>query len=299
VLNFSQSKVMLAAGSKGQVTAREVYMAAKKATGVKSSAIRLGSGMGAFRALPKAKTKRPAVILLHERYGLAQHTKDLAVKFAQAGYVCLAPDLFWRFTGDKKGLLQGNVRVRLRDNEVLQDLGEVLDHLKSSKSVDVSRIAAMGVCATGRHSILLQAHHKEVRASVVFYGAVGGEGWSVDECRQEPLENLIEKLSAPVLGAFGEADHGISIDAVMKFRACLERHKKSYHVKLYADAPHGWLNDSMPGRYRKEAAKDAWAIVLAFLKKTLGSGWDRQRILWNFESSLSPAYDFSKNVRYE
>ena len=274
-------------------------MAGKTSTASRSSMMRLGSGMGAFRTLPKAKTKRPAVILLHERYGLAQHTKDLAVKFAQAGYVRLAPDLFWRFTGDRKGLSQGSVRVRLRDNEVLQDLGEVLDNLKRSKSVDASRIAVMGVCATGRHSVLLQAHRKDVAAAVVFYGAVGGEGWSVDECRQEPLENLIQKLSAPVLGAFGEADHGISIDAVMKFRSCLEQYKKSYHVKLYADAPHGWLNDTMPGRYRKEAAKDAWALVLAFLKKTLGTGWDRERILWNFESSSSPNYDFSKNVRYE
>ena len=274
-------------------------MALKKLATTKSSMMRLRSGMSAFRTLPKAKTKRPAVILLHERYGLAQHTKDLAVKFAQAGYVCLAPDLFWRFTGDKKGLLAGKVRVRLRDNEVLQDLGEVLDQLKNSKSVDGARIAVMGVCATGRHSILLQAHRKDVAASVVFYGAVGGEGWSVDECRQEPLESLIRDLSAPVLGAFGEADHGIAIDAVMKFRACLEQYKKSYHVKLYADAPHGWLNDTMPGRYRKEAAKDAWAMVLAFLKKTLGGGWDQERILWDFESSFSPAYDFSKNVRYE
>jgi carboxymethylenebutenolidase len=255
--------------------------------------------MGAFRALPKAKTNRPAVILLHERYGLFQHTKDLAVKFAQVGYVCLAPDLFWRFTGDRKGLLAGNVRVRLRDDQVLQDLGEVLDHLKSTKSVDASRIAVMGVCATGRHSILLQAHSKDVAAAVVFYGGVGGEGWSVDECRQEPLENLIEKLSAPVLGVFGEADHSISIEAVMKFRAALEQYKKSYHVKLYADAPHGWLNDRMPGRYRKEAAKDAWALALTFLKKTLGDGWDRKRIVWNFESGFSPNYDFSKNVRYE
>lgn len=274
-------------------------MATKKSTGVKASAIQLSSGMGAFRTLPKAKAQGPAVILLHERYGLAQHTKDLAVKFAKAGYVCFAPDLFWRFTGDKKGLLQGSVRVRLRDDEVLQDLAEGLDHLQGLTSVDTERIGVMGVCATGRHSLLLQAHRKEVRACVVFYGAVGGAGWTVDECRQEPLESLIQNLSAPVLGAFGEADHGISIDAVMRFRSCMEQHKKSYHVKLYADAPHGWLNDTMPGRYRKEAAQDAWALVLTFLDLTLNRGWDRQRVLWNFEGSFSPSYDFSKNLRYE
>jgi len=261
--------------------------------------VRLNSGMEAFNTLPKAKNKRPAVILLHERYGLAQHTKDLAVKLAQAGYVGLAPDLFWRFTDDREGLLQGQVRVRLRDDEVLQDLGEVIDYLKDLALVDASRVGVIGVCATGRHSILLQAHRSDVSTSVVFYGAVGGQGWTVDDYRQEPLENLIQKLSSPVLGLFGEADHSISVDAVKRFRACLEEHKKSYHIKLYPDAPHGWLNDTMPGRYRADAARDAWQLLLSFLKKTLDHEWNRERILWNFESNFSPNYDFTKNVRYE
>jgi carboxymethylenebutenolidase len=274
-------------------------MVQMQSTGTKSAGLKLGSGMSAFRALPKAKSKRPAVILLHERYGLVQHTKDLAVKLARAGFVGFAPDLFWRFTDDRKGLAQGSVRLRLRDNEVLQDLEEVIAYLKGLAFVDSSRIAVIGVCATGRHSILLQAHRKDICAAVVFYGAVGGEGWKVDECRQEPLENLIQTLSSPVLGVFGEADHGISVDAVMKFRACLEQYKKSYHIKIYPDAPHGWLNDTMPGRYRKEAARDAWQLLLDFLKKTFGNGWDRERILWNCESNFAPNYDFSKNVRYE
>ena len=274
-------------------------MAGMKPAAIKSSALRLGRGMVGFRALPKAKAKRPVVILLHERYGVVQHTKELVVKLARAGYVAFAPDLYWRFTGDRKALSSGNARVRLRDNEVLQDLEEVVDYLKGLTFVDASRVGIIGVCATGRHSILFQAHRKDVSASVVFYGAVGGEGWSVDECRQEALEKLIQRLSAPVLGIFGEADHSISVDAVMKFRSCLEQYKKSYHIKLYPDAPHGWLNDTMPGRYRKGAAKDAWQLLLAFLQETLGSGWDRERILWNYESSVSPRYDFTKNVRQE
>jgi carboxymethylenebutenolidase len=290
---------ILAVGSPLEASNPEVFMAVTKSTAIKSSSLWLGSGMAGFRALPKGKGKRPAVILLHERYGLAQHTKDLTVKLARAGYVAIAPDLFWRFTGDRKALSAGDARVRLRDSEVVQDIGEVLDHLKALALVDASRVAIIGVCATGRHSILLQAHRSEISAAVVFYGAVGGEGWSVDDYRQEPLEKLIERLSAPLLGIFGEADHGISIDAVKKLRACLEQYKKSYHIKLYAGAPHGWLNDTMPGRYRKEAARDAWQLLLAFLKKTLGSGWDRKRILYNYESNISPNYDFTKNVRYE
>jgi len=259
----------------------------------------LGSGIAAFRALPRAKGKRPAVIFLHERYGIVQHTRDLTVKLAQAGYVGLAPDLFSRFAGDKKTLERGEVRVELRDDEVLQDLGEAIDYLKKLDSVNASRIAIVGVCQTGRQSLLLAAYRKDLSSCAVYYGAAGGKEWTTDEFRPEPIETLITKLSCPVLGVFGEADHIISVDDVLRFRAALEQHKKSYHVRLYRDAPHGWLNDTMPGRYRKEAAIDAWKLLLSFLRKTFGNGWDRNRVLWTFESDFSPKYDFKKNVRLE
>src|SRR6185295_10926700 len=88
-------------------------MAAKKTTGIIPTMIQYGDGISAVRALPKAKGKRPAVIILHERYGIDQHTKDLTVKLAQAGFVGLAPDLFHRFTGDRKAVLRGEQRVDL------------------------------------------------------------------------------------------------------------------------------------------------------------------------------------------
>ena len=274
-------------------------MAQLKSNQNSTSTARLASGMTVFRALPKTKGKRPAIILLHERYGVDQHTKDLTLKLSQAGYVGLAPDLFSRFTGDRKALQQGAVRVELRDNEVLKDLAEAIGYLKKLSAVDGSKIAIIGVCQTGRQSLLLAAHGNDISASVVLYGAVGGREWETNELRPEPVEHLIEQLSCPVLGIFGEADHIISVDDVLKFRGSLERSKKSYHVRLYRDAPHGWLNDTMPGRYRKEAAKDAWQLILSFLKKTFGGGWDRKRILSTFESDYSPSYDFKKNVRLE
>ncbi|OGP22009.1 MAG: hypothetical protein A2038_08470 [Deltaproteobacteria bacterium GWA2_57_13] len=277
----------------------ESRMAQKNSASIRSSMVRFDSGIAAFWALPKAKTKRPAVILLHERYGVVQHTKDLTLKLAQAGYIGLAPDLFSRFQGDRKALTRGDVRVELRDDEVLKDLGEAIDYLKKRSAVDASRIGIVGVCQTGRHAVLLAAHRTDVSACVVFYGAAGGKEWGTDEFKQEPLEALIDNLSSPLLGIFGEADHVISIDDVLKFRGCLERSKKGYHIRIYRDAPHGWLNDTMPGRYRKEAARDAWGLMLAYLKKTFGGGWDRDRLHWAFESDISTSYDFTKNVRLE
>jgi len=267
-------------------------------SGLASSTVRLPSGMTAFRALPKAKGKRPAMILLHERYGVVQHTKDLIIKFAKAGYVALAPDLFWRFTGDRKALERGDARADIRDSEALEDLGTSIDYLKKLDVVDPGRIAVMGVCQTGRQAVLPATDRADVAACVVFYGAAGGKEWTTDEFRPVLIETLLEKLSCPLLGVFGEADHIISVDDVLRFRGALERHKKNYHIRIYPDAPHGWLNDTMPGRYRKEAAVDAWNLLLAFLKKTM-NGRSKEKISWVFESDFSANYDFKKNVRME
>jgi dienelactone hydrolase len=97
-------------------------MARQQATGISPTTIRFGKGVGAVRALPKVRGKRPGVIILHERYGIDQHTKDLTVKLAQAGFVGLAPDLFHRFDGDRKAVLRGEQRVDLTDDGALEDL---------------------------------------------------------------------------------------------------------------------------------------------------------------------------------
>ena len=274
-------------------------MAVKKSTGNALSMIKIGKAMSAARALPKAKGKRPAVILLHERYGIDQHTKDLTAKLAQAGFVGLAPDLFSRFTGDRKALQKGQARVEIRDDEAIEDLNAVIDYLKKLDSVDGSRIALIGVCQTGRQPLLLAADRNDLAAVVVLYGAIGGKEWDGNEFRPTPIEKLVAKVSCPILGIFGEADHIISVDDVVRFRNCLEWTKKSYHVRLYHGAPHGWLNDTMPGRYRKEAAKDAWSLMMIFLKQSFSNGRDPNRITWKFEGDHSADYDFKKNVRME
>ncbi len=270
----------------------------KAPPGIAGSTVRLSSGMTAYRALPKARGKRPAMVLLHERYGIVQHQKDLIVKFAKAGFVAIAPDLFWRFTGDRKALARGEARADIRDSEALEDIGATIEYLKKQNLVDPERIAVMGVCQTGRQAMLPAAHRDDVAACAVFYGAAGGKEWTTDEFRPVLIETLMEKVSCPLLGVFGEADHIISVDDVVRFRDGLERNKKAYHIRIYPDAPHGWLNDTMPGRYRKAAAVDAWNLLLGFLKKTM-NGKSNDRITWTFESDCSRNYDFKKNVRME
>jgi carboxymethylenebutenolidase len=274
-------------------------MAAKKTTGIIPTIIKYGQSISAVRALPKAKGKRPAVIILHERYGIDQHTKDLAVRLAQAGFVGLAPDLFHRFSGDRKTVLSGAQRVDLSDDGALEDLNGAVGYLKKLKAVDAERIGIIGVCQTGRQPLLLAAKRSDIAGAVVLYGAIGGREWQGSNLRPTPIEELIAQVTCPVLGIFGEADHIISVDDVVRFRNCLEKAKKSCHVRIYRDAPHGWLNDTMPGRYRKEAAKDAWSLMMSFLKSCFTGGWEKNRIVCKYESDYSRNYNFTKNIRLE
>jgi len=276
-------------------------MAATQSNGIMPTMIKYSSGISAVRAFPKAKDndKRPAVIILHERYGIDQHTKDLTVKLAQAGVVGLAPDLFHRFNGDRKAVLRGEQRVDLTDDGALEDLNAAVEYLKKLKNVDAARIGIIGVCQTGRQPVLLAAKRSDVAGAVVLYGAIGGKEWLSNNLRPTPIEELISQVTCPVLGVFGEADHIISVDDVVRFRNCLERQKKNCHIRIYPDAPHGWLNDTMPGRYRRETAKNAWNLMMAFLKKCFIGGWSKERIVCKYESDYSTKYDFSKNVRLE
>jgi len=262
-------------------------MATKKATGITPTMVKYGAGISAVRALPKAKGKRPAVIILHERYGIDQHTKDLTVKLAQAGFVGLAPDLFHRFTGDRKAVLRGEQRVDLTDEGALEDLNGAVEYLKKLKEVDGARIGIIGVCQTGRQPVLLAAKRNDVAGAVVLYGAVGGREWQGNELRPTPIEELIAQVNCPVLGVFGEADHIISLDDVLRFRNCLEKSKKNYHIRVYPGAPHGWLNDTMPGRYRREAAEAAWALLHDFLARVWDGGYPGDRVRWAFDSDTA------------
>ena len=266
---------------------------------VKISEISYGTGIRGVQAFPETAEKRPAVIILHERYGIDRHTSDLTGKLAQAGFVGLAPDLFHRFTGNREAVLRGEQRVDLTDAGALDDLNSAVEYLKKLRQVDGKRIGIIGVCQTGRQPLLVAAQRDDIAGAVVLYGAIGGKEWLANELRPTPIEEIIPRVNCPVLGIFGEADHIISIDDVVRFRNALEKARKNCHIRIYAGAPHGWLNDTMPGRYRKEAAQDAWSLMMSFLKQCFEGGWDKDRVSCKYESSYATDYDFSKNVRLE
>jgi carboxymethylenebutenolidase len=86
---------------------------------------------------------------------------------------------------------------------------------------------------------------------------------------------------------------------VHKFRGNLERHRKSYEFKIFAEMPHGWLNDTMPGRYRQAQSEAAWAMMIDFLNRVYAGAYPPGRARSRFDSDISVDYDFKNNVRLE
>jgi carboxymethylenebutenolidase len=257
--------------------------------------VELKNGMTAFIGKPATQERRPAVIMLHERYGIVQHTRDMTERLAAAGYVGFAPDLFHRFTGDREALSRAEARCELIDAESVTDLAEACAYLKTLSYVEGERIACVGVCQTGRQPLVYSAERNDLTAAVVFHGGVYPRDWEPDASRPVTIASYLPRLSCPVMGLFGEADHLVPMENILRFREHLENARKSYHIRVFGDTPHGWLNDTEPRSYRPEAANEAWQVMLSFLKLCFSDRWDRTRVLWRFESDTSPTYDFAQN----
>jgi carboxymethylenebutenolidase len=253
--------------------------------------------MPAFLAEPDGVAPAGAVIVIHERYGLTRHICELAERFAADGTVAIAPDLYFRHP-DQDALHRGDAGCDVSDPDALVALTQAIEALGRETSADLTRLAAMGICQTARLPLVLAAA-RPLAAALVWYGAAQPREWQVNQKYPRALDEIIAAIDCPVLGMFGETDHLISLDDVRMLRDCLERHRKSYDIHVYRDAPHGWLNDTMPGRYRRAQAEAAWADQRAFLRAALAPNRDRATIVQRFAADVAADYDFGRNVRYE
>ena len=263
------------------------------------TSIKIDNRMNGFLGIPDGGAKKPVVIHLHERYGIVEHTTDLGQKFVDAGYVTIVPDFFSRFTGDRTALARGDDRCELSDDEVLFDLDAVVEHLKTVPQADLSKVAMSGVCQTGRQPILVAAKRKLLSAAVVLYGAVYDADWKSHSLRPEPIDKLMQEVSCPIAAVFGELDNLIHRDNIVRMFSVLANAKKSFDIRMYADAPHGFLNDTMPGRFRPMQAEAAWNQITSFLGSVFAGKWQKGRAIWRFDADSSLDYDFSKMKRWE
>ena len=209
-----------------------------------------------FLALPEGPSKHPALVVIHEWWGLNDQIKDETRKFAGQGYVALAVDLYRgkvATTPDEAHELMRGVP----DDRGIRDLEAAFAYLGARPDVKADKIGSVGWCMGGGWSIKLAMSEPKLAACAVNYGSLPTEAPS------------IAKIKAPVLGNFGADDRGITPDSVHAFEAAMKAAGKSCDVKIYDGAGHAFENPNNKDGYRPQAAADAWSRMTAFFKTTL------------------------------
>jgi carboxymethylenebutenolidase len=249
--------------------------------------LRLPNGAPAVLARPDRPGVHPAFILLHERYGVVQHTRDLAVRLASEGYVTLAPNLYYR-APDPGAVERGEVRYVMADEDIVRDIEVAIDYLKQLDYADTTHLAVWGACATGRYPLVAAAAHKDVAACVIFYGAAYQRDWEPDT-----VTDVVHGSRVPVLCVFGEFDHLVARQRVLLLRNALEAANRSYLIKVFAGARHAFLDD-VNGVYSRPQAEAAWNLLIAFLERVRSGGYPPDRAQWELDVDYPLDYDFTK-----
>ncbi|MEK7317069.1 MAG: dienelactone hydrolase family protein [Candidatus Eisenbacteria bacterium] len=213
--------------------------------------------LGGYLALAKGSGTHPAIIVVHEWWGLNDWVKEQADSLAAHGYTAFAVDLYkGRVARDAETAHQ--YMSGLSEDEGIAMLRRAADFLRSRDDIRAQAIGVVGWCMGGRYSIRLAAADPGIRACVMYYGA--------------PItdEAAIKGIQASILGSFGGDDQGPTPDQVRTFEKALAAAGKKADIKIYPGAGHAFANVNNPwGGYREDAARDAWSRTLAFFERNL------------------------------
>jgi carboxymethylenebutenolidase len=221
--------------------------------------------MPVYFARPANAANPPVILVSMEIFGLHEYIRDVTRRLAKLGAFAVAPDYYFR-----KGDLTKITEIKdlfpivntKADTELFSDLDATVAWAKSEGG-DTNRLGIMGFCRGGRTVWLYSTHNPNLKAGVAFYGTLADQ--HSDAMPKNALD-LAADVKEPVLGLYGAADTGISVDQVEKMKAALQAAGKTAEFKIYPDAPHGFHADYRPS-YRKDAAEDAWQQLQAWFKK--------------------------------
>jgi carboxymethylenebutenolidase len=230
-----------------------------RAATTKTETIEFPTGKGTvkgFLATPEKPGRYPAVIVIHDWWGLNDWVKEQTEKIAEQGYVVLAVDLY-----------DGKVATDPAEaNELSRGIGQdraVVDliagaiYLSARKDVDRDRIGSVGWSMGGGYSLQLAMRDPHLRACVVNYGPLPTD------------PNDLGQITAAVLGNFGADDKGITPADVHAFEKTMKTAGKFVDVRIYEGAGHAFANPANTQSYRPDAAADAWTRTINFLNKAL------------------------------
>ena len=229
-----------------------------------------GFKMPAYRAAPAGKTGLPVVLVLSEIFGVHEYIADTARRFAKAGYLAIAPELFVR-QGDAKGIsdipkLMSEVIAKVPDAQVMGDLDAAVQWAAANGG-DTRKLGVTGFC-WGRGAKSGCTRRTTPMSRPVWPGTGRLVGQASALSPKHPVD-IAAGLNGPVLGLYGAADTGIPLDTIDKMKAALASGNaaaKASSFVVYPDAPHAFHADYRPS-FRKEPAEDGWKRATAWFQQ--------------------------------
>ncbi len=229
--------------------------------------------MGGFLAAPDVHARSAGVVVIMDAFGVTEHLRSVVERLARAGFVALAPDLYYRETDpvvpyDRRDRafskvmrttgLSGAPEERAKDERALADLGAAVSALGADPRVASPSVGLLGFCIGARLAFLLACQAPgRIAATVCFYGE-----------RLVPIVDESRTLRAPLLLLVGEDDPVVPFDHVDRVRAELGYRQKLHEVVLYPGVGHDFFCDPLP-TFDAIAAEDAWRRSIAWLGKHL------------------------------
>ena len=236
-----------------------ILLAAASALAADGTAVSYKSGDETVQGVlytPPGKGPFPALVVVHEYWGLNDWVKEQASKLADQGYVSLAIDLYRGRVATTPDMAHELMRG-VPEDRAKRDLHAAVEFLKSQPNVKKDRIGSIGWCMGGGYALDVALHEPDLAATVINYGHLATD------------PEALKKINAPILGLFGGQDRGITPDDVHKFEQQLKQLGKKIDIKIYDDAGHAFENPNNKDGYRAADAADAWKRTTDFLATTL------------------------------
>ena len=250
--------LLLAASPESRAAAGRPAAAGSQKAGPDTALVHLGpaeGGTSAFVARPPGRAVAPAVIVIHEWWGLNGQIREIARRLSLQGYIAIVPDLYHGKVASDPETAHELSRA-LDSDRASADLDAALEWLRAQPRTAKSRVGVIGFCMGGALGLGLALHDPAIAAAVMFYG------------RPETDPGKLAPLKAPLQGHFGAEDQGIPVDRVEEFQQALKTAGKNAEIYVYAGAGHAFMHDGRPS-YNADSARRAWARVLAFFQKHL------------------------------